>query len=517
MRTLGIVLLAACAFSANAQVRESMTVEVVQVPVYVTTSDGKPITGLTRDAFQLSVDGHPQPIEYFDTFDFASSAKAGTPQTAEHLRRERRLYLLLFDLTFATPGTIGRAQRAAEQAVAHSNPATDFFSVATYSSTRGVFFLSPFLSDRIAVARAIYTLKASAANDPLGLAIASAERAQWVTAMEQGGAASGSDDDISALLPSQVTEALTGVLTNQANLDALAAPKNRLIQFQLEGLGEAAARFGGLEGQKHLLIFTEGFDSTRVTDIKAKGRPPNLDAHLLDLVKQMHETFVSAGVTLDSVDIKGLRHSFTDLENDALYMLSRGTGGRVIVNRNDLVKAVDTLVEAQQMVYLLGFHQGDRKRGSISVRVNGLPRGAEVSYREGFGYTPQKAGLDSLQLADILLNDVPQAGVSLNAGVKPSEGGAEVAVSFGRAEVVPQLVDQSPSVEVLLYVFDERGRAVGFKAKRINFSGAGRVNTGYLTLREPFELPPGKYAAKILLRISGTRSLGFARRDFTVE
>lgn len=513
MRTLGIVLLAACALSANAQVRESMTVEVVQVPVYITTSDGKPVTGLTRDAFQLSVDGHPQPIEYFDTFDFAS-AKAGTPQTAERLRRERRLYLLLFDLTFATPATIARAQRAAEQAVAHSNPATDFFSVATYSSNRGVFFLSPFLADRIAVARAIYTLKASEAQDPLGLAIASAERAKWVTAMEQGGAASGSDDDISSFLGSEVADMLKG---GQANQDALAAPRNRLIEFQIEGLGEAAARFGALEGQKHLLIFTEGFDSTRVTDIKAKGRPPNLDPHLLDLVKRMHETFVSAGVTLDSVDIKGLRHSFTDLENDALYMLSRGTGGRVIVNRNDLVKAVDTLVEAQQMVYLLGFRQGDRKRGSISVRVNGLPRGAEVSYREGFGYTPQKAGLDSLQLADILLNDVPQAGVSLNAGVRPSEGGAEVAVSFGRAEVVPQLVDQSPSVEILLYVFDERGRAVGFKAKRINFSGAGRVNTGYLTLREPFELPAGKYTAKILLRISGTRSLGFARRDFTVE
>jgi hypothetical protein len=106
---------------------------------------------------------------------------------------------------------------------------------------------------------------------------------------------------------------------------------------------------------------------------------------------------------------------------------------------------------------------------------------------------------------------------SLNAVVRPSEGGAEVAVSFGRAEVVPQLVDQSPSVEILLYVFDEHGRAVGFKAKRINFSGAGRVNTGYLTLREPFELPAGKYTAKILLRISGSRSLGFARRDFVVE
>lgn len=513
MRKLGFILLIAAALSAQAQVRESVTVEVVQVPVYITTSDGKPVTGLTKDAFQLSVDGHPQPIEYFDTFDFGA-AQPGAPAPAERTRRERRLYLLLFDLSFATPGSIGRAQRAAQQAVAHSNPATDLFAVATYSSNKGVFFLSPFLSDRVAVARAIYTLKSSSAQDPLGIALASAERAKWVTAMEQGGAVSGSNDDLSTFLGTEVADTLKG---GQINQDNLAMPAARLIEFQLEGLGDAAARFAALEGQKHVLIFTEGFESTRINDIKAKGRPPNLDAHLVDLVKRMHDIFVSAGVTLDSVDIKGLRHTFNDLDNDALYMLSKGTGGRVIDNRNDLVAAVDTLVQSQRTVYLLGFRQGERKRGRISVRVNGLPRGAEVSYREGFGYVAPKGGLDSLQLADILLNDVPQAGVALSAGVRTSDTGAEVAVSFARAEVVPQLLDASPSVEFLFYIFNDRGGAVGFKAKRINFTGAGRVTTGYLTLNEPFDLPKGKYIAKVLLRISGTKSLGFVRRDFTVD
>jgi hypothetical protein len=51
----------------------------------------------------------------------------------------------------------------------------------------------------------------------------------------------------------------------------------------------------------------------------------------------------------------------------------------------------------------------------------------------------------------------------------------------------------------------------------MSFNGGAHVNTGYVTLREPFELPKGKYTAKVLLRITGTRSLGFARRDFTVD
>jgi len=510
LRKLGFAVLIACAFSAQAQVRESVNVEVVQVPVYVTTSAGTPVPNLTKDSFQLFVDVHPQPIEYFDAVDFAS-VPAGAQ--AARTRTERRLYLLLFDLSFATPATIARAQRAALESVSHSNPATDFFSIATYSSNKGVYFLSPFISDRVAIARAIVTLKSSEANDPLGVALASRERAQWLTVMEQGG----SVDDIGDLSPFLGTEVVDTLKGGQGNQDMLAMQSHRLIEYEMEGLGQVAARFAALEGQKHVVIFTEGFDSTKVTDIKATNRPPNLDARLLALVKKMHETFVSAGVTLDAVDIKGLRATTNDLENDALYMLSRDTGGRVIVNRNNLGEAVDTLMQAQRMVYILGFRQGDRKRGRISFRVNGLPRGSQVSYREGFGYTPQSNAIDSLQLADILLNDVPQSGVTLNAGVLMSPGSAEVAVSFSRAEVVPQLLDKSPDVEILMYIFDEHGAAVASKARRISFTGPGRVSTGYVTLREAFPLPPGKYAAKVMLRITGTKSLGFVRRDFTME
>ena len=511
MRLIAFALAGLFTLSAAAQVREDLTVEVVEVPVYVTSGNSKPVLGLSRDAFELFVDGHRQPIDYFDAVDFATvpAPSAGQP-VVERPRRERRLYLLLFDLSFATPAKIKRAQRAAEQSVAHSNPATDFFAVATYSSNKGVQFISPFLADRVAIMRAIFTLRSGSAQDPLGVALSSPERAQWATAMEQGGSAEG----LSSFLGDEVIDMLRG---GQANQDMLAIPGNHLIEYQLTALGEVAARLSAIEGQKHLLIFTEGFDSTRITDIKANGRPPNLDAHMLNLVKEMHETFVSAGVTLDSIDIQGLRHTFSSLDNDALFLLSRGTGGRVIVNRNDLGEAVDTIMQTQRAVYVLGFHSAGRKRGRISVRVKGLPHGSEVSFREGFGYVPRAPDVDALQLADILLNDVPQAGVTLEAGVTTDGGVAVVAVAFSRAEVVPQLVDSSPNVEILIYVLDEHGAAVGFKSKRLSLTGPARVPTGYLTLRERFDLTKGKYTTKILMRVAGTHALGFVRRDFTVE
>ena len=130
----------------------------MDVPVYVLDAGGKPVRGLPREAFTLLIDGKPRPIEYFDVMDFGVAQHAQAPRS----ERERRLYLLLFDLNFSTPARLVQAQKAAEKAIDQSNPATDLFSVATYSSSRGVFFVTPFLLDRVAIKRALLQLFAPA-------------------------------------------------------------------------------------------------------------------------------------------------------------------------------------------------------------------------------------------------------------------------------------------------------------------------------------------------------------------
>src|SRR5207247_3841585 len=65
MRRFACVMSLLLGAAAGAQVRESVTVEVIEVPVYMTTSDGKPIRGLSKEAFELSVDGKRTPIDYF--------------------------------------------------------------------------------------------------------------------------------------------------------------------------------------------------------------------------------------------------------------------------------------------------------------------------------------------------------------------------------------------------------------------------------------------------------------------
>src|SRR6185369_277519 len=92
-----VVILFLAAVALAAPQREIINVEVVQVPVYV-TAQGQAVRGLTQDNFQLFVNGKPQPIDYFDVVDFA--ALNSSPEGQRPDPRQRRLYLLVFDLVF---------------------------------------------------------------------------------------------------------------------------------------------------------------------------------------------------------------------------------------------------------------------------------------------------------------------------------------------------------------------------------------------------------------------------------
>jgi len=488
-----------------AQLRETVTVEVVDVPVYVVAPDGKPVRGLTRDAFTLRIDGKTHPIEYFEVLDFG----AAQPDKEVAPQRDRRLDLLLFDLTFAVPARLVKAQQAAEKAIDQSNPATDLFAVATYSSSRGVFFVTPFLRDRAALRRALHTLRASTAHDALAMTISKDERNAWKDF--QGDPDSGGANAVGA--GPELVDMLKGGEANQANL---AEPTRRRVEELFDGIRDAVDRMRDLEGQKHVLLFTQGFDAGLVHGLPASGPGiPEVDARLMRTLEEMNRRFRAAGVMLDSVDVAGLRHSMAVDENEAaLWMLARGTGGQVIHNQNDLSGALTALTSTQQVVYLLGFRRTDNRAHSIEVHVDGAPHGSNLYYRTGFGESA-KGPIDAIQLADIMLNDIPQSGLTVALEVAPSAGAAAFEITLQRAEIAAQLPESAPYLDVLLYVFSDSGEAIASAATKIPFDGkaAGR---NVMSIRKSIALDPGKYVARVLLRAGNTSALGFARKELVV-
>ena len=93
------------------QVKESVTVSVVEVPVTVVDRGGNPIKGLTRENFEIIDEGKKREISSLDSIDFSSveSMSLASPLNPA----ARRNFLLVFDLTFSSPNSISRAQQGA--------------------------------------------------------------------------------------------------------------------------------------------------------------------------------------------------------------------------------------------------------------------------------------------------------------------------------------------------------------------------------------------------------------------
>src|SRR5688500_7363149 len=110
--TLLLALLVVSAVPLFAQrYDDAITVNVVDVPVYVERF-GVPIKGLTREDFELFVNGKPHPIEYFDVVDQRAGENAPATANAPIELKRRRLIVLLFDVA-APPWSLQRARKAA--------------------------------------------------------------------------------------------------------------------------------------------------------------------------------------------------------------------------------------------------------------------------------------------------------------------------------------------------------------------------------------------------------------------
>src|ERR1043165_9273339 len=106
-----VLAAALSAATAFAQMKESINVNVVEVPVTVVDGSGNAVRGLTAANFKLFDQGKERPITAFDTIDLSVKQSAMTPMNPA----ARRNFMLLFDLSFSTPKSMRRAPEAARR------------------------------------------------------------------------------------------------------------------------------------------------------------------------------------------------------------------------------------------------------------------------------------------------------------------------------------------------------------------------------------------------------------------
>ena len=512
----------------------SVRSQIVIETVVVKDKKGNTIDGLTAKDFTLTEDGVPQTIRFCEPQSLPSTLSdvpltpAGpedikiynrlartqiTPEIPGDVRyKDHRLLALYFDMTAMRPADQLRALAAAEKFIRAQMTTSDLVSIMRYSGG-SVDVLQDFTADRNRLLSILETLV-------VGEGQGSAESVDDASSADTG-AAFGQDDSE----------------FNVFNTDR-----------QLSALQTAARMLGQLNEKKSLIYFASGLRLNGVDN----------EAQLQATV----DAAIRAGVSFWPIDARGLvaqaplgdatqgspgnagmysgaaaLATTTNLQRsqDTLFSLAGDTGGKALLDYNDLTKGI---VQAQQSItnyYILEYYPTNTalngKFRHVKILVN-PELSAKLDYRQGYFAGKEFSKFTSVdkerQLEDALMLGDPISDLTIAIEINYFQ--------LNRAEYFVPIVVKIPGRELALA---KRG---GAEHTLIDFVGEIKDVYGGTTVtnvrdnvniklteataaelaKQPIEyeagftLLPGKYMIKFLARDDETGRIGTYQTTFVI-
>jgi VWFA-related protein len=524
----------------------------VEVPVNAVGRDGEPIRGLTAADFEVYDGSELQKITSFEVIDLkllqGALGTAGAPSTrsAEDLPPSaRRHFLFLFDLSFSSATSVLKARMAARDFVLHSLHPADLAAVATYSLETGPKLVVTFTPDRAQLARAIDTLGFRQPNDarlsdPLRFMIDTPASAAQEAAMNISDGL-----DLKAQKDQVLFEYLKSI-TFVSERSERQFEMGRIAGYS-RALGEMARALNAVKGRKHVLYFSEGFDSRlllgrQTTDVETeddnlsimRGQNWMVDndarygnTSLQKNLERMLDEFRRADCVIESVDIGGLRAGADQQARpsgqEALFYLANETGGELFKDANNLRQPLEKVLERTSITYLLTFERSDLKLDGAYHRLRvkaKLPAGGRLSHRAGY-YAPRPyKDLDPLEknllASDGIASAHPKRDIDLNVlaaafRASPTLSYVPVILEVGGRSLLEGSTGSKLNVEIYSYVSDSEGQMRDFFNQRVDLDlGKGRQGMleGGIKYYGHFDLAPGQYDVRVLVRNADTGRTG---------
>jgi VWFA-related protein len=364
--------------------------KLVVINVSVKDKSGKPIANLKKEDFQILEDGVPQTITVFDRQELSSeplaplsfAARPGTIEerapapppagavvntpTARDPKRfqDRRLIALFFDLTSMQPTEQGRAQEAAIKFLQSQMTAADLVSVMTFNNKFHV--VQDFTDDRESLIATLRKIASGEGSDLAGMA---------QTAADEG-------DDSGAFVADE-TE------FNIFNTDR-----------KLTALEDAARKLSIYPEKKALIYFSSGVEKTGVenqSQLKATVNAAvrsNVSFYPVD-ARGLVATAPGGNASdasprgtgiLTGSHQGGLRSSFNDSQ-ETLHTLAADTGGKALLDTNDLTLGIRQAQDDIRSYYTLGYYpanaEPDGKYRRLKIQLVGNAQ-AKLDYRNGY-------------------------------------------------------------------------------------------------------------------------------------
>jgi VWFA-related protein len=433
---LSAPLLAAPPSSRQEGFGEAVDVNVVNVEVYVTDRDGRPVAGLQRKDFTLLENGAPMEIVNFEGFTGQPASAAAAPsqdpaaaarpeETASKPSREGQHLALFIDNTFLHPAHRNRVVAQLRGVLAGSLGPEDQVMVVTQDP--GLHVRLPFTADRAALDAALAGVEKLPAP---GLQLENDRKRALDTLLTireintAGPASNPCELDIA--IPAQTyaestrQEVLRSINTMTLLVNSLAGiPGRKALLHVSDGLplnpGEEMFEIlrtlcgggGGTTGH------ADAYDAESEGALAAyRGSQAGLDVLKYSTATEFATLASHANaqqVTFYTVQASGMQGAASaDAElgprerilqlpsvatvqvnnlRDSLSLLASETGGRAIFDANDLRPELARIQEDFGSYYSLGYsppHSGDGRQHRIEVRVKqpGLRVRHRLTYRD---------------------------------------------------------------------------------------------------------------------------------------
>jgi len=531
---------------------ETLDVEVVNVEVRVTDRKGRPVTGLTRDDFELSEDGRRMEIEYFSEVgegrepeapDEAAAPQAGGELAAVPLRpsAELRHFVLFLDLDHLAPDGLRRTLPDLEGFVEEVlGPRDRMMVVARQDNLRVVQELTG-EPERVGAA-----LDELAGTAPKGIQ----RRAARSQVLRNIRSALEEVDPAQSCVESEAFSA-------EAAVRQYAASVENEVQGTVSALTSLVRALVGLPGPKVVLYVGEGLEQRPAVDLfhllveLCPVRERELQANLLnqDLTPSFLRLTADANanrVTFYTLDAGGLRTDSTVEAADRyvrvtgigqrmrlanlqhpLFLMANETGGRALFNTNRFADELEEISRDVETYYSLGFvphHQGDGKVHRLHVEVRADHH--DVRYRAAYRDKPLPERIVESMLGTLLFGvEANPLGVEVEVG-EPAAGEAgllvvpvRIRVPLGEVVTTPGAGFSMGKLRLVLVAREPDGEWTPVKQQEALFKlpEGEDPDEAERLFEVAVPLPPGENMVAVGVRDDVGGETSYLRETFRVE
>jgi VWFA-related protein len=535
----------------HASVPFQSRVNLVPVRVVVHDSNGKVVTGLTKEDFRLFQDRRPQTISHFSVETPASAAQQvvrgeasdaspgqAISSTAGNLAMPSRFVALLFDDVHLNLQDLMQTRLAALRFLDASVEPTERVAIFTTSGQTQV----DFTDDRARIREMVKQLLPHfiGGYDPSGtsqcppmnyyeadLIQNKNDQQAQAAAIADAIACSGFGGQAAATQARSLVTSTAMQLINAGEVNT---------EYAVRRLVEVVRRISALPGQRTIVLVSPGFLTPNheydVSDIIDRATRSNifintLDARGLYTVDPIGDITRPAPVPSNSAAMAldvGYRIQSEERQSDVLMDLSNGTGGFYFHNSNDLDKGFRTTATVPEVSYLLAFNPEAMKfNGQFhSIKVTLAKKGSyTIQARRGFfapkhGQTPEELAKQDIEEA--VFSQEEQKGVPVELQLQYYKSDAmnaklsvltHVNVSQLRFEKAGgRNLDQ---IEVVAALFDRNGNFIAGNQKNVDLrlkdTTLERLTQTGMTVKIGFDVKPGGYIVRLVVRDSKAANL----------